>query len=104
MRTPSGRTVRAFLAGMLTVNSVGHLATAAADKQYLTPLAGRRSGPAINAVWGAPSLGSGLAVARWARTPGNQWGEEMHAFNAGAAVFAAWAAFSDRVMDINVGA
>lgn len=104
MRTPTSRTVPTFLAGMLTVNSVGHLATAAAGKQHLTPLAGRRSGPAINAIWGALSLGGGLAVAHWARTPGNQWGEEMHAFNAGAAVFAAWAAFSDRVMDINVGA
>lgn len=92
----------AFCAGVLTVNSLGHLATAAAGKEYLTPLAGRRSGPAVNALWGAMNLGGGLVFARRSRTPGARWGREVHAFNAGAVTFAAWVLLSELAFRTNL--
>src|SRR5690625_3342583 len=90
MEPQRGASIRAFVGGLLTANSLGHLATAAAGKEHLTPLAGRRSGPGVNAVWGLLNLGGGLAVVRGGRSHGSRWGPELHAFGAGAAVFAMW--------------
>lgn len=64
-----GSRVRAFAGGVLCANSLGHLASAAAGKEHLTPLAGRRSGPAVNAVWGLLNLGGGLLLGRAAAPP-----------------------------------
>ncbi|OAV59416.1 hypothetical protein [Enteractinococcus helveticum] len=64
MASNHNRSVGAFFAGVFMVNSLGHFATAIAGKQHLTPLAGRRSGPAVNALWGAMNLAGGLALAR----------------------------------------
>lgn len=93
--------VRAFLAGVLTVNSVGHLATAAAAKQHLTPLAGRRSGSVANAVWGGANLVGGLVLARTGASAGERWGGELNAFGAGAAVFSTWMFVSELAMPLN---
>lgn len=92
---------RAFLAGVLTANSLGHLATAAAGKEHLTPLAGRRSGPLVNAVWGGGNLLGGLVAARGLSSPGPRWGRELHAFGAGAAGFAAWMFLSELLWSVN---
>lgn len=97
----SKKSLGAFFAGVLTVNSLGHLATAAAGKEQLTPLAGRHSGPAVNALWGVLNLGGGLVIARKSRTPGVRWGREIHAFDAGAATCAAWMALSEPVFRFN---
>lgn len=99
-----GSRVRAFAGGVLCANSLGHLASAAAGKEHLTPLAGRRSGPAVNAVWGLLNLGGGLLLGRAAAPPGRRWGAELHAFGAGAAGFALWMAASNRVLQTNTGA
>lgn len=94
--------VRAFLSGVLAANSIGHLATAAAGKEYLTPLAGKHSGPLVNAVWGGSNLVGGLALVRFATGPGHRWGPEIHAFGAGAAVFAVWGFLSELVFENNI--
>lgn len=78
-------------------NSLVHLASAGARKQYLTPLGGQDSGPGANAVWGTASFLGGLVLARTAAGPGNRWGEEILAFGAGSAVFALWGVVYDRV-------
>jgi hypothetical protein len=91
------------MAGVLAVNSIGHLATAVAGKEHLTPLAGRRSGPTVNAIWGAANLAGGLILARRAATPGPRWGADLHAFGIGAASFAAWMALSERLLGTNTG-
>lgn len=101
MATIDGNSVRAFLAGVLTVNSIGHLATAVAGKEHLTPLAGRGSGPVVNAVWGGSNLVGGLALARSAARPGRRWGSEINAFGAGAAAFGAWMFLSELLLEVN---
>ena len=103
MEPQRGASIRAFVGGLLAANSLGHLATAAAGKEHLTPLAGRRSGPGVNAVWGLLNLGGGLAVVRSGRSHGSRWGPELHAFGAGAAVFAMWMVVSNRVLGTNTG-
>lgn len=94
--------LRAFLSGVLTANSLAHLATAAAGKEHLTPLAGKHSGPFANAVWGGSNLVGGLALARSATAPGHRWGPEIHAFGAGAATFAVWGLLSELVFENNI--
>ncbi|MCK0111474.1 hypothetical protein MWU75_04900 [Ornithinimicrobium sp. F0845] len=96
-------TVRPLLAGVLTANSLGHLATAAAGKEHLTPLAGRHSGPIVNAVWGGANLLGGLVLARAAASPGRRWGREINAFAAGATGFAAWMFLSELAWPVNTG-
>lgn len=93
--------VRAFLSGVLTVNSIDHLATAVMGKEFLTPLADKHSGPSVNALWGGMNLVGGLALARSAASPGRRWGPEMHAFGAGAAGFAAWMFLSEMLFEVN---
>src|SRR5690625_7348583 len=91
-----GSRARAFAGGVLCANSLGHLATAAAGKEHLTPLAGRRSGPGVNAVWGLLNLGGGLAVVGVGGSPGSRWGPGLHALGAGAAACAGWSGVSYR--------
>jgi hypothetical protein len=54
--------MRSLIAGVLVANSAPHLASAAAGRWHLTPLAGRNSGLAVNAVWGTLSLVGGLLL------------------------------------------
>src|SRR5688572_15136504 len=104
MRWNDSSQTKSFIAGALAVNSIEHLATAAAGKEHLTPLAGRRSGPTVNAIWGAANLAGGLVLARAAATPGRRWGADLHAFGTGAAVFAGWMALSERLLGTNASA
>jgi hypothetical protein len=97
----SSRT-RSFLAGMLVGNSAPHLATAVTGRHHLTPLAGRDSGPAVNGLWGAINLLTGLLLLtpnRY-RTPG-RWDRDLVAFETGVLTFAAWMAVSERLLGTN---
>jgi len=91
----------ALLAGVLCANSLPHLATAATGRRHLTPLRGRDSSRAVNAVWGAANLAGGLAlIARVAGGTG-RWDSRLATFNLGAAGFAAWAALAERTLKVN---
>jgi hypothetical protein len=100
LRSP---TARSFLGGVLAANSLAHLATAVTGREHLTPLAGRTSGPVVNAVWGGANLLGGLLLTRSAGGPGRRWDERLVAFDAGAAAFAAWMALSEGLMRVNSG-
>ncbi|MBB4935213.1 hypothetical protein F4561_006107 [Lipingzhangella halophila] len=94
--------VSSFVAGVLVANSAPHLATAVTGRRHLTPLAGRNSGPAVNAVWGGVNLIGGLALlARSHRGGGPHWGGELVAFEAGCLALAAWMAGTERVFQPN---
>jgi hypothetical protein len=95
--------VSSMIAGVLVANSAPHLASAAAGRQHLTPLAGRQSSAAVNAVWGAANLLAGLLLLRRLRrtAPTRQWGEDLLAFETGYLAFAAWMAGSERWTRIN---
>lgn len=93
---------RSVIAGVLVANSAPHLASAAAGHEHLTPLAGRRSGPGVNALWAVANLVGGLALLRRGRSPGTtRWGVELRSFEAGYLAFAAWMALSERLMPVN---
>jgi hypothetical protein len=93
--------VGAFVAGVLCVNSLPHLATAATGHRHLTPLAGKSSDRRVNLAWGIMNLAAGLAlIARVARGEG-RWDSRLVAFDAGAAVFALWMALSEKLMRMN---
>ncbi|GEL20662.1 hypothetical protein PA7_44990 [Pseudonocardia asaccharolytica DSM 44247 = NBRC 16224] len=88
---------------MLVSNSAPHLATAITGRRHLTPLAGRDSGPGVNAVWGSINLLSGLLLLSpdRHRVPAS-WTNDLLAFEAGAAAFAIWMAASERLLRVNV--
>jgi hypothetical protein len=88
--------VRSFFAGMLVANSAPHLATAVRGKTHLTPLRGRKSGPAVNAVWGGANLAAGLALIVMGRS--GRWPRDLHDFEAGYLTFSAWMTVTDRLM------
>lgn len=96
-----GRHAAAFVGGLLVANSAPHLASAAAGREHLTPLAGRRSSPLVNLVWGAANLAGGLALVRSATGPGRRWDRRLVAFEAGAVTFAAWMAASEAMAPMN---
>lgn len=97
----SSRT-RSFLAGMLVGNSAPHLATAITGRRHLTPLAGRGSGPAVNGLWGAINLLTGLLLLTPDRRRGaGRWDSDLVAFETGVLAFAAWMAGSERVLGTN---
>ncbi|XRQ09088.1 hypothetical protein ACN3XK_73525 [Actinomadura welshii] len=94
--------VQSFIAGVLFANTAPHLATAVTGRRHLTPLAGRNSGPAVNAVWAGLNLAAGVALLRRARRGGEQrWDADLVAFEAGAVVFAAWMAGTERFLAVN---
>ena len=93
--------VGAFAAGLLCANSLPHLATAVAAHGHLTPLGGRDSGPAMNALWGGMNLAAGLALLRATARGHGRWDARLVAFDAGAATFAAWMAISESTMRVN---
>lgn len=94
--------VTSFLGGVLSANSLPHLATAAAGKTHLTPIGGNESNRRINLAWGASNLLGGLALIRAgageARTRCDQ---RLIAFNLGAAALAAWMVASESTMRVN---
>jgi hypothetical protein len=95
---------RSFVAGLLVSNSAPHLATAATGRRHLTPLAGRRSGPGVNLVWGLANLVGGLALLRSAAKtgrPGDAWDGRLVAFEGGCVAFAAWMAATERLTHMN---
>jgi hypothetical protein len=93
---------RPVLAGMLVANSAPHLASAVANRQHMTPLAGKRSGPMANGVWGLANLvAAGLAL-RASRSPmTTRWRADLLAFETGFLAFAAWMAGSERLFSAN---
>ncbi|TYB65251.1 hypothetical protein FXF51_18625 [Nonomuraea sp. PA05] len=95
---------RSFVAGLLVSNSAPHLATAVTGRRHLTPLAGRRSGPGVNLLWGAANLAGGLALLRSsarAEQPGDAWDARLVAFEGGCLMFAAWMAVTERLFPMN---
>ena len=101
------KSIGAFIGGMLVANSAPHLATAITGREHLTPLAGRRSGPAVNLIWGLGNLVGGLALAKAAMKESGpdsdprRWDGRLHAFEAGAVTFAAWMFVTERLMPVN---
>lgn len=96
------RRAGAFAGGLLVANSAPHLATAAAGRTHLTPLAGRGSSPQVNLLWGLANLSGGLALTRrCTRGGGRGWDDSLLAFECGAAVFALWMAASEAVLRVN---
>jgi hypothetical protein len=77
-------TVRAFLGGVLVANSAPHLATAAAGRRHLTPLAGRESSAGVNLAWAAANLLGGCLLLRMTGgAGGGRWDSRLLAFEAG---------------------
>lgn len=96
--------IRSFVAGMLAANSTPHLATAVTGRRHLTPLAGRNSGPGVNALWGVANLLGGLLLLSpdRHRVPG-RWDDDLVALEAGSLAFAAWMAVTERLFPVNHG-
>lgn len=95
---------RAFVAGLLVSNSAPHLATAVTGHQHLTPLAGKKSGPTVNLVWGLGNLVGGLVLLRTvARVEGagQRWDSRLVAFETGCVTFAMWMALTEKFMPMN---
>ena len=97
--------IRSFLAGVLVGNSAPHLATAITGRRHLTPLAGRRSGPAVNGLWGLLNLLGGLLLLTpdSHRSPAS-WDDDLIAFESGVLALAAWMAVTERVLRTNTAA
>lgn len=94
--------VSSFIAGVLVANSAPHLATAVTGRQHLTPLAGRNSGPAVNAVWGGINLVGGLTLLARSHCDGRpHWGDDLVTFEVGCLALAAWMAGTERVFRQN---
>lgn len=94
--------IRSFLAGVLVGNSAPHLATAFTSRRHLTPLAGRRSGPAVNGLWGVLNLLGGLLLLSpdAHRAPGT-WDDDLLAFEGGLLALGAWMVTTERVLRTN---
>lgn len=94
--------VRSFLAGVLVANSAPHLATAAARRRHLTPLAGRASGPAVNGLWALLNLaGAGLLLGCPRQSAVMKWDRDLYAFEGGYLAFALWMSTSELLFKIN---
>lgn len=101
MRTYLSRKgIGAFAAGVLCANSLPHLATAAANRQLMTPFAGRSSGRWANLGWGGINLAAGLALAA-TRDSSQRWTGRLTAFGIGAAAFSAWSVVGETVFRFN---
>ena len=91
-----------FAAGLLVANAAPHLATAVTGRRHLTPLAGRDSGPGVNAAWSALNIGVAIGLLAWsARGKGTRWDADLVAFGCGHAAFAVWMAASETVARVN---
>lgn len=97
-----GSRVRSFVSGMLVANSAPHLASAAAGRRHMTPVAGRNSGPLVNAAWSAANLAGGVALLLPSRRAGtDRWDADLVAFGTGYVAFAAWMALTERLFPLN---
>lgn len=96
-----GPLVTAAAAGVLCANSLPHLATAAAGRTMLTPLAGRDSPATVNALWGATNLLAGLVLMRAASGRPAEAGTAREAFGIGVVAFSAWAVMGERLLGFN---
>ncbi|MHA7172830.1 hypothetical protein [Arthrobacter monumenti] len=95
---------RSFIAGMLAANSAPHLATAAAGRRHLTPLAGKQSGPAVNGIWSAMNIAVAVLLLRTDRGKKiRRWDDDLLAFGSGYLVIAAWMSGSERMFSTNHG-
>jgi hypothetical protein len=95
---------RMFIAGVLAANSGPHLATAAAGRRHLTPLAGRESPPAVNLAWAAANLLGSCLLLRTGAGSGrrsDRWDSRLLAFEAGYLGWALWMAASEYVLELN---
>jgi len=94
--------IRSFLAGVLVGNSAPHLATALTGRRHLTPLAGRRSGPGVNGLWGLLNLLGGLLLLSpdTHRSPSG-WDDDLIAFESGLLALAAWMVATERALRTN---
>lgn len=90
--------LRAFSCGVLAANATPHAYAATVGANQLTPLAGRHSGPEVNAVWAAVN-GVGAAVLGRHLDPRDA--RQRQAFKAGVAAFATWALISEWATDLN---
>jgi hypothetical protein len=91
-----------FAAGLLVANAAPHLATAVTGRRHLTPLAGRDSGPGVNAAWSALNIGAAIGLLAWsARGKRTRWDADLVAFGLGHATFSAWMAASEAVARVN---
>lgn len=88
-------------AGVLSANSLPHLATAAAGRQMMTPLAGKDSNRWINLLWGGMNLAGGLTLMAFSRRRDRSWDRHLVGFCAGAAGFLTWAAVGEAVLKFN---
>ena len=97
-----GSRIASFAAGLLVANAAPHLATAVTDRRHLTPLAGRRSGPAVNGAWSALNIAAATGLLVWsARGKPARWDGDLVAFGLGPVTFAAWMAASEALAPIN---
>jgi hypothetical protein len=94
--------VRSFLAGVLVGNSAPHLATAVTGRRHLTPLAGRRSGPGVNGLWGLLNLLGGLLLLHPdPHGSPTAWDDDLIAFEGGVLALAAWMVATERALRTN---
>ncbi|MGP5076628.1 hypothetical protein ACTXKZ_01060 [Brachybacterium alimentarium] len=93
--------ITAAAAGVLCANSLPHLATAAAGRTMLTPLAGRESPAAANALWGSANLLAGLLLMRACSGSSAEAGPRREAFGIGVVAFSAWAVMGERLLGFN---
>lgn len=96
-----GPRLTAAAAGVLCANALPHLATAAAGRRMLTPLAGRDSPASVNALWGAMNLAGGLLLLRAGLRRTDRSGPVPGAFGLGVAGFAVWAVAGERLFGFN---
>jgi len=82
--------VRSFVAGVLVGNSAPHLASAVTGRRHLTPLAGPRSGPVVNGLWGTLNVVGGLLLLPRSRRAPGTWDRDLLAFEGGVLTLAAW--------------
>ena len=93
--------IGAYSAGVLSANSLPHLATAVAGQRMMTPLRGRRSGRWPNLVWGGMNLAGGLALVARSHRAEQPWARHLIAYAVGGATFSAWAVFAEAVLKFN---
>jgi hypothetical protein len=96
--------LRSFLCGVLVGNSAPHLASALAGRRHLTPLAGRDSGQAVNALWGGLNLAGGLLLLPAERHRTDEgWDDDLLAFEGGFLALAAWMFATEWTLRTNTG-
>jgi hypothetical protein len=88
-------------AGVLCANALPHLGTAVAGRRMLTPLAGRDSPAAVNALWGTMNLVGGLLLLRAGLRGTDRTEPVPEAFSIGVAGFAVWAVVGERLLGFN---